>query len=179
MNTYLQNGIRSTNSIERHTDVDTATTAVAATSSAFSESHLISVNQPKEKIDINKVLNSIEIFEEKNVPTQIKTESINEEKGLIALQTKAKMENKIIGPDPTKPLKQKAKVIRAQRKLEKQKQKLGLIDALELPSQSKGQTVKRQEQLLKQLIDAVPEQSHHKLKVFLDDAKILVHGSFS
>lgn len=169
-----------------HNDCDMKVDDVQPTemteSSALAESKMITSNQPKVQIDIDNVLDIIEKAENgPKIDVTIATPS-NMDKALQTSDTgmcsNKKLNNEsnkrglVAGPDPTKPLQPKAKLLRQQRKAEKQQAKANAMStdtngatASEIPSAS-GKLPKNIQKDLKSLIDEIPTDGAHKLKVF-------------
>lgn len=184
MNSFLRTGQKSSgdnSSIKGDTEqngpdddiqMEIENASAGGESSALAESKMITSNQPKISIDINNVLKVIETSENgiesggandsgidnaQPETSDTKTNSCN---------TKSKGESNkrgmISGPDPTKPLQPKAKVLRQQRKAAKLLAKGE--DAAEVATVKKES--KNLEKNLKSLIDEAPADGKHKLKAW-------------
>lgn len=155
-------------------------------SSALAEIKLISTNQPKVKIDINEVLNKIsekeatgnassssaQLTEVTSVQSTNHDNNAQSAANSDSTNDATKDGNKrgvVSGPHPSKPLQKKAKVLRQERKLEKQLAKasgsMGDVAAIGDNTSSSIKKPKNAEQTLQSLIDATPTDGKHKLKV--------------
>lgn len=154
-------------------------------SSALTEIKMITSNQPKIEIDMDNVLRVIENAEngEKSMETTGDATSSaqtgktsNDESGHNSNKLKVNCESHkrgaVTGPDPTKPLQPKAKLLRQQRKAEKL---LAKANASSENTTLHGPIVtativakkvpKNIEKTLKSFIDETPINGKHKLKV--------------
>lgn len=150
----------------------------ATESSALAECKMITSNQPKVPIDIDNVLDIIEKAE--NGPKTNATTSSSlvnagsAQKSDTGLSSNKKSNNEsnkrglVAGPDPTKPLQPKAKLLRKQRKAEKQQAKANAMstDASVAVASISEKAPKNIQKDLKSLIDEIPTDGAHKLKVF-------------
>lgn len=150
----------------------------ATESSALAECKMITSNQPKVPIDIDNVLDIIEKAEngpKTNATTSCSTVSDggSEQKSDTGLCSNKKSSNEsnkrglVAGPDPTKPLQPKAKLLRKQRKAEKQQAKANAMstDATATAAPVSEKTPKNIQKDLKSLIDEIPTDGAHVLKV--------------
>lgn len=150
-------------------------------SSALAESKMITSNQPKVSIDIDNVLDIIEKAENgtKNDAPSSSTKSADAQReigdtGVCGNKKSNNESNKrglVAGPDPTKPLQPKAKLLRQQRKAEKQQAKANAMSTNANEETAVKATVstkapKNIPKNLKSLIDEAPADGVHKLKVF-------------
>lgn len=132
---------------------------------------MINKHQPKQNVQIDVIVNDL-----KNITDDCKAEQIiNEsststERNALMINNEIKIsqiKTNVVGADPSKPKKLKAKYLRTQRKLEKERKQLeqnpdlSTMDITQLPSQSS----KNIEHTLKSLIDTQPSDGKHKLKV--------------
>lgn len=121
-------------------------------------------NEPKATIDMNQVLDEAEYANTYRADVFRKFSS-----NIVNVSTKAKRCDKINMPDPKKPLQQKAKVIRHQRKLEKQLNSANSSSEIFADSSQKAipwkNIQKNSEQTLQSLIIAMPKDAKHKLEV--------------
>lgn len=177
-NAFLRNGVQPTES-NQHEEENCADSdkANAEDSSALMESAMIDNNQPAVEFDVANVMKTIEMDDLNCSPGALQSNtaqySIRTAAGPSVSETQKKGENNsktsVIGPDPTKPLRQKAKFLRAQRKLEKQKQKSASNDAINSENTATDaapvKANKNQEQTLQSLVNATPVDGVHKLKV--------------
>lgn len=155
VNTFLLSGKRPSSSIDgaigtnRHGQEEDN----ECSSSALHEPNLKCEQRSKANVQLNECVKdfSLDIAEE-NIPTEapIAAESSG--------QAMAANKPNIIGPDSSKPKKLKAKILRAQRRLEKKPE---MNDEL-LPSKRMN---KDQEHTLQSLIEKTPSHGKHKLKV--------------
>lgn len=128
--------------------------------------------EPKPMIDINQVLDEVESINTSELEVLLKFPS-----NTVNVSTKTKSCNKTNMSDPKKPLQQKAKVIRQQRKLEKQLNSAN--SSSEVFADSSQNTMpwkkiqKNSEQTLKQLIIAMPTDAKHKLEVKFGFSKLM------
>lgn len=151
-------------------------------SSALAEAKLIAINQPKVSIDINDVMKLIgqsaadkPLTSQNTASTESNMAQSSSSDALAQEDNKSEAKNNkcgnVAGPDPTKPLQQKAKVLRQQRKLEKQLAKANSLpgtgtETVAAPSTSmKKSQPKNGEQTLQSLIGSEPVDGRHKLKV--------------
>lgn len=125
-------------------------------SSASNESNAIT--------DMNQVLDEVESANtsEPNVLMKITSNTMN-------VSTKTKGSAEINMPDPKKPLQKKAKIIRQQRKLEKQLNSASSSSGIFADSSQKTmpwkKVQKNSEQTLQSLIFTMPSDVKHKLEV--------------
>lgn len=198
MNSFLRTGpksggdvrsIKSDDDTDAQTDcndcnmkVDGEQPSESTESSALAESKMITSNQPKVPIDIDNVLDIIEKAE-KGTKTEATSSSgsssitmdgqvQNRDTGSCSNKksTESNKRGLVAGPDPTKPLQPKAKLLRQQRKAEKLQAK-----ANAMPTNANGETAtpttvpekvaKNLQKDLKSLIDEIPADGAHKLKV--------------
>ncbi|XP_055312807.1 arginyl-tRNA--protein transferase 1-like isoform X2 [Sitodiplosis mosellana] len=153
----------------------------ATESSALAESKMITSNQPKVSIDIDNVLDIIEKAENgPKVEATTSSSSANTDGGSVQKSDTGTCSNRkssnesnkrglVAGPDPTKPLQPKAKLLRQQRKAEKQQAKANTMATdtnVVTPSVSEKMPKNIQKDL-KSLIDEIPADGAHKLKVKL------------
>lgn len=158
-------------------------------SSALTETKMITSNQPKVAIDIANVLEVIENADNSSSSSS----SINNTVSGSAIQNmmapcqtgetvtincfakkmnhEAYKRGAVAGPDPTKPLQPKAKVLRQQRKAEKLLAKTNSINSL-ISNENNVSEVdlmkkpsKNEEKSLKSFIDEMSTDGMHKLKV--------------
>lgn len=194
MNNYLKTGQKcgtSNANVENvNDDCDIAMSGEQSNigeSSALNECNMITSNQPKTAIDIDNVIDIIQKTENATSNTQATaseigaidsnvTEINNKSDIEVAGGSQSQINNKnlnkcgiVIGPDPTKPLKQKAKVLRQQRKLEKQLAKANSsmsIDSGTIIETSKSKKIQKNvENTLQSLIDSTLTDGVHQLKV--------------
>lgn len=152
-------------------------------SSALTEMKMITSNQPKIAIDMDSVLKVIENAESsKNMAATSATSSLSQANRTksggdgSASKSQTKESHKrgaVTGPDPTKPLQPKAKLLRQQRKAEKLAAKAGASPAIATAEASSSSTAavvakkmpKNAEKTLKSFIGETPTDGKHKLKV--------------
>lgn len=195
MNNFLTNGYKGNQSmvscneatpVEAHGASTSSAMNVSecGESSALAEYNAIIAKQPKISIDLDKVIDVID-----NSASDIATNRM-ETNANVAVpatvpksDTNAAIANKcgvIHGPDPTKPPRPKAKVLRQQRKLEKQLQKTNhtsdtssssvaanFIEPNTESGQKRQQKAipKNTENALESLVAAIPPDGQHKLEV--------------
>lgn len=154
-------------------------TEAAVESSALAETKMITSNQPKVAIDMDNVLKVIETAEngtETQTGSAINTvdaQNVNSATDANSCSSqKMNMESQkrgaVVGPDPTKPLQPKAKVLRQQRKAEKLAAKANLTNSVSNDTDNKDATYKQPkntEKSLKSFIDEVATGGKHELKV--------------
>lgn len=158
-------------------------------SSALTEMKMITSNQPKIAIDMDNVLKVIENAENGEKST-LKTGNVTSSSSQInhtasdgsasnshnnSQMKESQKRGAVTGPDPTKPLQPKAKLLRQQRKAEKLLAKANASPAIataEVSSADAAATVsviknvsKNMEKTLKAFIDETPTDGKHKLKV--------------
>lgn len=159
MNAFLLNGIRpsSTNN-EAHCDSSEQpmnTTDIGA--GGDNESRLSSECQPRVELNIGDIIESIDV----DSPIAASSSRMGAASMTVAQTSSSSVEShdkaKIVGPDPTKPKKLKAKFLRAQRKCQKQ-QLTGVPSPAKRPC--------RNEQTLQSLMNAAPANGHHNLQVW-------------
>lgn len=173
MNNFLRTGQKCSNSpmdgSKEHESSDNGieTDTVQCTSmesGALTECKMISSNQPQNQIEIDDVLDIIE----KSGTAISEPREIAQFPSNVELAKNVEI-NKVSGPDPTKPLRQKAKILRHQRKMEKQLTKLSSSDAMlidpKVDAMPWKKTDKNTVQTLQKLIDAMPTNGQHKLQV--------------
>lgn len=146
-------------------------------SSALAESKMITSNQPKIAIDIDNVLKVIETSENESEIAADGSAVVNaqpqtSDTKMNCCNNKSKGESNkrgmISGPDPTKPLQPKAKVLRQQRKAAKLLAKgddVNTVPADDVEVIAVKKESKNLEKNLKSFIDGVPADGKHKLKV--------------
>lgn len=183
MNNFLRTGQKSSgdnSSIkggdDDDDDVQMDQSSSAGESSALTESKMITSNQPKVSIDLDNVLELIEKAENcietatSSSAITVNTQPENSSnRGTSNCNDKLKNESNkrgvYTGPDPTKPLQPKAKLLRQQRKAEKllAKTKTDTVEAIPVKK-----TPKNLEKNLKAFINEMPEiNGKHTLKVFI------------
>lgn len=158
-------------------------------SSALTETKMITSNQPKVAIDIDNVL---KVIENADKCSSSSSSTGNTEAGNAIQCEKASCENSdtmasnsisknsnneshkrgaVAGPDPTKPLQPKAKVLRQQRKAEKL---LSKANSMNTPTTNENnvsdvdaakKNSKNTEKTFKSFIHEMPADGKHKLKV--------------
>lgn len=146
--------------------------------SALCELKNIGMQPPKNEIDINNVVKIIESAEEKGASHASKATPLvyksndgeNSSNASDTVATVVETKKNVAGPDPSKPLRPKAKVLRAQRKKEKllAASASGSVEASkklldDSPSKHKKESVEKK---LKDFIDETPQDGHHKFKVY-------------
>lgn len=159
MNAFLLNGIRTSstdNEIHRDSNEQAMNTADIG-AGGDNESRLSSDCRPRFGLNVGDITESIDI-DSPITPSSIRTVAASP---CVAQTSSSSIgshdkQPKIIGPDPKKPMKLKAKFLRAQRKLQKQQ----LSD---VPTQAKRPC--RNEQTLQSLINAAPANGQHNLQV--------------
>lgn len=150
-------------------------------SSALAECKLITSNQPKESIDIDNMLEIIEntenvVNKEKPSTSSAATKTDDQqETGDMGTSDSKKSTNEsnkrglVIGADPSKPLQQKAKLLRQQRKAEKLRAKASSCGMTSPDASGTDIVVKKSPKNipkdLKSMIDEMPTDGVHKLKV--------------
>lgn len=158
-------------------------------SSALTEMQMITSNQPKIAIDMDSVLKVIEIAENgKNTlgiaPSLLQANHTENDDGPASNVSQMKESHKrgaVTGPDPTKPLQPKAKLLRQQRKAEKLLARANASPAIataeatasavaatavaEVKTSIVNKAPKNTEKTLKSFIDEAPIDGKHKLKV--------------
>lgn len=150
----------------------------ATESSALAECKMITSNQPKIPIDIDNVLDIIEKAENgPKINATTSSSSVHEagsvqksDTGMCSNKKSSIESNKrglVAGPDPTKPLQPKAKLLRKQRKAEKQQAKADAMstDTTVAVAPVSEKAPKNIQKDLKSLIDEIPIDGAHKLKV--------------
>lgn len=155
---------------EQRTDADE--------SSALAETKMITSNQPEVAIDIDNVLKVIETAENsaetqagsainvnaQNVESDTEADSCNRKKS----NNESHKRGAVAGPDPTKPLQPRAKLLRQQRKAEKLAAKVNSTNAVSDDTSKADATnkpPKNTEKTLKSFINEMPADGKHKLKV--------------
>lgn len=158
-------------------------------SSALTEMKMITSNQPKIAIDMDNVLKVIENAENGKKSTKTghatlltQTNHLSSDEAAASTSnshnsSQLKESNKrgaVTGPDPTKPLQPKAKLLRQQRKAEKLLAKANAsptiaaatatVKPVPAPAPQK-KLQKNMEKALKSFIDETPTDGKHKLKV--------------
>lgn len=186
-------------SVTHDTDCDMATNTEphqrsesGEESSALTEMKMITSNQPKIAIDMDNVLKVIENAEnskktgnvtswtQANCHTSEESPSTSSTQNSIQLKESHKR-GAVTGPDPTKPLQPKAKLLRQQRKAEKLLAKANASQAIadaastitptkaasESPAAVAAQKKLQEnmEKALKSFIDETPSDGKHQLKV--------------
>lgn len=167
MNNFLRTGQRSADNcpmdaIESNPAENNEVNAVQYNqneSCALAESILITSNEPKNQIDVNSMIN---IIKNSSNTTNGPVESIANQSNDVECPIEAKQ---LSGPDPTKPLCKKAKLLRQQRKLEKQMMKSNLPADSKVDTMPWKKTVKHTEHTLQSLIKSMPTDGKHKLEV--------------
>lgn len=145
--------------------------------SALCELRNIDMQTPKNDIDIENVVKIIETAEEKDAshslePAGKSNEGENSSNTSDTVATVTEKKKNVAGPDPTKPLRPKAKILRALRKKEKllaassgstdgAKQSLQNVQ-LHDPSKNKKESAEKR---LEDFIAETPEDGRHKFKV--------------
>lgn len=179
MNNFLRTGHKSSdnNSVKGDGDDDDDVKmdqSSANESSALNESKLITSNQPKVSIDLDNILEVIEKSENgieivaSGSAINANIQSENSDKGTSSCNNKeSNKRGKVTGPDPTKRLQPKAKLLRQQRKAEKQLAKINSMSSDAVEEIVVKKTPKNIEKTLKSFIDEIPSDGKHKLKVFL------------
>lgn len=161
MNAFLLSGIRpvSTDN-EPHCDSEQPRSAADDFGAGGdNESRLSNQCQPQFELSIGDIDSAIASTSRREAPPPI-----------VAVESTSSNECEkkpaIVGPDPTKPLKLKAKFLRAQRKLEKQQQNAAnsSTKAVDVPSPAK-RPCRNAEQTLQSLINAAPANGRHHLQV--------------
>lgn len=150
-------------------------------SSALTEMKMITSNQPKIAIDMDNVLKVIENAEndKKSTKSGNVTTSVLASDGSASTSSthnsnqlkEAHKRGAVTGPDPTKPLQPKAKLLRQQRKAEKLLAKANASPAIaqaatQTPA-APNKSQKNMEKALKSFIDETPIDGKHQLKVKL------------
>lgn len=151
----------------------------AVESSALAECKMITSNQPKVVFDIDNALEMIEKSENGSQQSELSSaikpdvQPKKSDTGSSSCNSKSNESNKrgfVAGPDATKPLQPKAKLLRQQRKSEKllklanSSSEMISTSLAELPTTKK--TPKNIEKNLKALINEMPADGKYKLKVF-------------
>lgn len=164
INSFLRTGKKSDNTSPMDADQvsknDEDNTAASAIDSIVSSA----LNEPKVTIDMNQVLDEAESgnTSEPGVLLKISSNTVN-------VSTESKCCDKINMPDPKKPLQQKAKVIRQQRKLKKQSNSSRSSSEMFADLSQKTMPWKKvqenSEQTLQSLITAMPTDAKHRLEV--------------
>lgn len=185
MNNFLRTGQKSSgdnNSIKGETEQNDADDDVkmdcdGGESSALAESKLITSNQPKIPIDIDNVLRVIETSESVSETAasgstsraNAQPQSSDTEANCCnnKMKTESNKRGLVTGPDPTKPLQPKAKVLRQQRKAAKQlangdSLNAAATDAIKVAAVPKEP--KNVAKNLKSFVDEAPMNGKHKLK---------------
>lgn len=157
-------------------------------SSALTEMKMITSNQPKIAIDMDNVLKVIENAENgkksssntgnatsSSPSSQTNHTTIDGSSSNSYNNSQLKESNKrgaITGPDPTKPLQPKAKLLRQQRKADKLFAKANASPAIATAEEASAVAVpvvkkvsKNMEKTLKSFIDETPTNGKHNLKV--------------
>lgn len=174
-------------------------------SSALTEMKMITSNQPKIAIDMDNVLKVIENAENGKKSTETGSASSSgqmhhtagdEPAGSDLSHSRTKEAHKrgaVTGPDPTKPLQPKAKLLRQQRKAEKLLAKANASPAIasaaapavEVPAMAQKKAPKNMEKALKSFIEETPTDGKHQLKVCMKQLRelfphsvILTHSSY-
>lgn len=159
MNTFLLNGERQTPSNEQRSLNDDGDANIAEptmhSADGDTKCRLNKECQPRVPFNVNDIETSA--IESTSRTEEAKT---NVSTGSVEPPEKPKCD----GADPTKPLRLKAKVLRAQRKLEKQQKQAETDDVVAVPSPAK-KPCKTLEHTLQSLFDAAPTNGRHKLQV--------------
>lgn len=206
MNNFLTNGHKGNQSMASSNEATAADAHDASSSSAMNmsqcgessalaEYNAIIAKQPKISIDLEKVIDVIDNCAGDTATDRMETDRIEtdrmEASANVAMSptapksdTSATTANKcgvIHGPDPTKPPRPKAKVLRQQRKLEKNAQKgnntsdasssstpANIIEPKAETSQNQQQKAipKNAENSLESFVGAIPSDGQHKLEVW-------------
>lgn len=158
-----------------------ATTTEADESSALAETTMITSNQPKVAIDIENVLKVIENAENGIAKTEAGSaiapikQQISD--GTVGANRTKKLNSEthkrgaVAGPDPTKPLQPKAKLLRQQRKAEKLLAKANATAMDTQPTDAVDQAAaakkppKNTEKTLQSFINEMAPDGKHTLKV--------------
>lgn len=178
MNAFLLNGTRtSSNDNETHCDSEQRIQTVDIGASGDTEFSQRSQCQPRIELNVNDIIENIDV-DSSIVPSsyvEIVPQTVAEEP-ISSSSIECHDMPKIVGPDPTKPMKLKAKFLRAQRKLEKQQKNIasGSKNATEIPSPAK-RPCRNIDQTLQSLINAAPTNGRHNLQVWACD---LTFGNF-
>lgn len=163
MNAFLASGARSCSSIGG-TDGDavSAPTEPSGDSSALSECKMIRDHQPKANVQIDAILKDA-------LSANEQCDGVRTQPAPAAAESEASATRKAdaTGPDPSKPKRLKAKLLRAQRKTEKEQKKLAQnVDSASMevapPPPKAGKNV---EHTLESLIEGQPSDGKHQLKV--------------
>lgn len=144
-------------------------------SSALVENIMITSNQPQIPIDIDNILEVIENADSGNSANKLNTQTQNIEASSSNKNSDyEKIESEVVvGPDPTKPLRLKAKVLRQQRKAEKLLTKTNSPNPPNMDAKD-GTTIaaavakkpsKNMEKTLKSFTDEMLADGKHKLQV--------------
>lgn len=167
MNAFLLNGTR-TSLTDNDTNCDSESAMGTADDTATAgdgESRLSSQYQPRVELKPGDIFEKIE--SDSTIAASSSTEAAPKtEAKESSSSTQSGERPKICGPDPTKPLKLKAKFLRAQRKLQKQQKKVAdsSSNAVEVPTSAK-RPCRNIEQTLQSLINAAPTNGRHNLQV--------------
>lgn len=167
INAFLLNGIRTPSTDnELHCDSEQPMNTADTECGADNESRLSSLHQPTAELKAGDFIENINTestmassSRSETAPITVENESTN------SIESHDK--SKVVGPDPTKPLKLKAKFLRAQRKLEKQQKNAASssTSAPEVPSPAK-KPCRNMEQTLQSLLNAAPTNGRHNLQVW-------------
>lgn len=159
MNAFLLNDIRpSSTDNENHGDSSEQPMNTADNGAGGDiESRLSSECRPRVELNVGDIIESID----DDTPIAASSSRTAAVSKIVAQTSSKRIEShdkpKISGPDPTKPMKLKAKFLRAQRKMQKQQ-------FSDVPSPAK-RPCPNVEQTLQSLINAAPTNGHHNLQV--------------
>lgn len=173
MNAFLLNGTR-TSSTDNDTNCDSepaTSTADDTATAGDGESRLSSQYEPRVELKPGDMFEKFE--SDSTIAASSSTEAVPKtEPKESSSSTQSDERLKICGPDPTKPLKLKAKFLRAQRKLQKQQKNVtdSSSNAVEVPSSAK-RPCRNIEQTLQSLINAAPTNGRHNLQVECDSLR--------
>lgn len=176
-NLFLKNGSRTEQNAADH-EMETSQLGDESESFTISEQNIATANQPINSIDVEQILRDGKFTAGTSDATNAPNDLVESNELASAIcdstigttsdpanttEMQSRTEN-VAGPDPSKPLRKKAKLLRAERKREKQLA-LQSVPAEVSLNQSKAKIIKNQEATLRSLVDAAPNDGLHKIKV--------------
>lgn len=135
-----------------------------ATTESFEEPITQMNSLPKVNVDLDKIQMDGIVFASELEPSTSKAAATKELKTKIPETQSDSQKNKIHGPDQSKPLRKKAKILRLERKAAKKSQNSHETDAPSLLNQTTKKH-KNEEKTLEMLLNEIPENSLHKFQV--------------
>lgn len=174
---FLKSGSRPEKNAADH-EMESSQLGDESESCTVSEQNIATANQPINSIDVEQILRDGRFTDGTSDATNAPNDLVESNELASAIcdstigttcesanttEMQSFTEN-VAGPDPSKPLRKKAKLLRAERKREKQLA-IQSVPSEVSPNQPKVKVIKNQETTLRSLVDAAPNDGLHKIKV--------------